>query len=166
MSAALHRMRSRFGHDDGYSLPEILVGLMIGVLVVATAGTMVITLVRSQPAISGRAAQIQQGRTMVETVGRELRQGESIVAASSSALTLLPYVHTGGCGAGPSATTARLCRVSYSCGVQSCARTERNPDGTGSAPARQVVRGISGPNVFSYQPAPGTSASFVGIELV
>jgi hypothetical protein len=124
-----------------------------------------ITVVRSQPAISERAGQIQQGRTMVETIGRELRQGESLLAASASGLTLLTYVPTTACGGGTTGA-ARLCRVTYTCGAQSCTRTERNPDGTGTAPARQVVRGISGPAVFTYQPTASVDAQFVGIQLV
>jgi hypothetical protein len=151
--------------DSAFALPEMLVAIMIGLTVAATAGMVLITVVRSQPAITERAGQVQQGRTMVETIGRELRQGESLLAASASGLTLLTYVPTTACGVGTTGA-ARLCRVTYTCGSQSCTRTERNPDGTGNAPARQVVRGISGPAVFTFQPTASIDAQFVGIQLV
>jgi hypothetical protein len=120
--------------------------------------------VRTQPQVSERAAQIQQGRTMLETVGRELRQGESVSNPTPTGLSVLTYVNSVGCGGAPG-SPAILCRVDYACGATSCTRTELNPDGSGAAPAEAVVRGITGPNVFSYQGASG-DPSYVWARLV
>ena len=119
---------------------------------------------RSQPAVSERAGRVQQGRTMLEVLSRELRQGESVLTPTTSGLSVVTYVNSAACG-GAYATNSILCRVTYTCGSTSCTRTERNPDGSGTGSAETIVRGITGPNVFSYQGTPG-DPSYVGIRLV
>lgn len=157
-----HSVRRRLAANDGYSLPELLVAMVIGLLVSAAGATMVIVALQTQPRATERAAQIQQGRVLLETITRELRQGESIVSVSPSGLELLTYVPVASCGGETGA--ARICRVSYACDATSCARTEY-PDDGGTASARTVVSGISGPEVFSFQGDP-TDPSFVGVSLV
>ena len=65
--------------EAGFSFPELLVGMMIMLLVAAGAMSLVTTLVRSQPKVSERTGQIQQGRTMLERLTRELRQGNAVL---------------------------------------------------------------------------------------
>jgi hypothetical protein len=119
--------------------------------------------VTSQPRTTERAGQIQQGRVMLESLTRELRQGESIVTATSSQLELLTYVSVGTCGAGGPGS-AQLCRVTYTCGSSTCSRTETGPSG-GASSTREVVSGITGPNVFSAQGDP-LDPTYVGVRLV
>jgi prepilin-type N-terminal cleavage/methylation domain-containing protein len=154
--------RSR--RSDGFTLPELLVAAMIALLVAGAGMTLLVTMVRSQPKVSERAGQVQQGRTMLEALSRELRQGESVLSSTASGLSVLTYVNSATCG-GASASTSLLCRVTYACGSTSCTRTEQNPDGTGGASPDEVVRGITGPGVFSYQGTTG-DPSYVGIRLV
>lgn len=158
---AVRRLRCS---ERGFTLPELLVAAMIALIVAGAGMTLLITMVRSQPKVTERAGQVQQGRTMLEALGRELRQGESVLGPTTSSLAVLTYVNSATCG-GASASTSILCRVTYACGSTSCTRTEQNPDGTGGASPEEVVRGITGPSVFSYQ---GTSGdpSYVGIRLV
>jgi prepilin-type N-terminal cleavage/methylation domain-containing protein len=152
------------GSDGGFTLPELLVAAMIALLVAGAAMTLLVTMVQSQPAVSERAGQVQQGRTMLEALSRELRQGESVLNPTTSGLAVLTYVNSATCG-GASASTSILCRVTYACGSTSCTRTEQSPDGTGSAAPETVVRGITGPNVFSYEGTAG-DPSYVGLRLV
>jgi prepilin-type N-terminal cleavage/methylation domain-containing protein len=152
------------GSERGFSLVELLVAFAIA-LIIAVAGMTLLTMaVRSQPRVSERAAQIQQGRTMLETVGRELRQGRAVSNPMPSGLSLLTYVDSVSCG-GAAGSPAILCRVDYACGATSCTRTELNPDGSGAAAPEFVVQGITGPNVFSYQGTIG-DPSYVGLRLV
>jgi prepilin-type N-terminal cleavage/methylation domain-containing protein len=164
MRAMLTGVRERLGSQRGFTIPELTVAALISLIIAAAGMTLVITMVRSQPAVSERAGQVQQGRTMLEVLTRELRQGESVLSPTTSGLSVITYVNSATCG-GAHATTSILCRVTYGCGSTSCTRTERNPDGSGTGSAETVVRGITGPNVFSYQ---GTSGdpSYVGIRLV
>jgi prepilin-type N-terminal cleavage/methylation domain-containing protein len=161
LSRAVRRLRRS---ERGFTLPELLVAAMIGLIVAGAGMTLLVTMVQSQPAVSERAGQVQQGRTMLEVLSRELRQGESVLSPTASGLAVLTYVNSATCG-GASASTSILCRVTYACGSTSCTRTEQNPDGTGSATPETVVRGIMGPNVFSYQGTPG-DPSYIGIRLV
>ena len=164
MVAALRERGRRAGADErGYSLPELIVATMVALIVAAAGMTVVMIAVRSEPKVSERAAQIQQGRTMIERISRELRQGESVSSPSASGLTMLTYVASASCGGAPS-STAILCRVTYACGSTGCTRTERNPNGSGSAPSEQVVSGILGPSVFSYQPS-ASAPEYVGLAL-
>lgn len=144
----------------GFTLIELLVAITIALVVTAAAATVLVAALNKQPRIAERAARIQQGRAMVESITRELRQGESVLTATASNLELLAYVPGSACGAG-----SEVCRVSYSCDAWSCSRTERAADGSGTDPAREVVSGISGPNVFSYAGTVG-DPSYVAVELV
>lgn len=164
MAGGLHRLRLRLADARGYSLPELLVAMVIGLIVSAAGATMVIVALQTQPRASERAAQIQQGRVMLESITRELRQGQSIVGLSASGLEVLTYVPVASCGA-PAVGDARLCRVSYTCDAATCTRIERDADGGGTPRTHLMVSGISGPGVFSFQGDP-TDPAFVGVRLV
>lgn len=146
----MSRIRSRIRSEDGFSFPELMVGTMIMLLVAAGAMSLVTTMVRSQPKVSERTGQIQQGRTMLERVTRELRQGNEVTNASVSGMRIQTFVDGAECGAAPGTTVA--CWVTYACGATSCTRTAE-----GQA-AQTVVRGITGPAVFCYAPWDGQSA--------
>lgn len=148
--------------EGGYSLPELLVAAAIGLIVIGAGMVLLSTVVRSQPQTGERAGQVQQGRTMIERITRELRQAESVATATASNLEMVTYVDSASCG-GPSAPAAIVCRVSYDCVGATCSRTERNPDGSGSAAPVQIVAGIRTPSVFGYQPA--TNPSHVSVTL-
>jgi prepilin-type N-terminal cleavage/methylation domain-containing protein len=160
----MEALRRRLRSESGFTLPELLIALMIGLLIAAGAATMLMVAVKAQPRTSERAAQIQQGRVMLENLTRELRQGETVSNASPSGLQILTYVHTSGCGSGTPGGDARMCLVTYACSDDSCVRTERDPGGGGSAPARTVVTGIADPAVFSYEG--GSDTTYVGVRLV
>jgi type II secretory pathway pseudopilin PulG len=157
---------ARIAGEGGFTLPELLVGILLTVIVAGAAMAVVSFATRTQPQASERAGQLQQGRTMIEQVTREVRQGEAVTAATASSLQILTKVHSATCG-GPGSATAKAiaCQVTYSCTTTACQRTVRNPDGTGSAPTRTMLSGISSSSVFSYSPS-ATNPSYVGVTLV
>jgi hypothetical protein len=164
MESVRRRLCARLREEAGFSIPELLVAAVIGVMV-AGAGMLVLQIAaRAQPQVADRAAQVQQGRTFIERITRELRQGEAVLSASSSGLTILTYVDQLTCGGQPS-PSANFCRITYSCSSSACNRTVRSPDGTGSSPSSTALAGISGPNVFTYQPTM-TSPTYIGLKLV
>jgi type II secretory pathway pseudopilin PulG len=154
----------RAGDERGFTLVETLVGLLLAVLIAGGAMAMVSFATTTQPKTTKRAVQLQQGRTMIEQVTRELRQGETVTSAATTGLQILTSVNNVTCG-GAYAATAITCRVIYACTSTSCQRTVKNPDGTGSGTAKTVVNGISGPNVFTYSPSV-TDPTYVGVRLV
>jgi prepilin-type N-terminal cleavage/methylation domain-containing protein len=162
--AVLRTLWAKARDDErGFSLPELLVAVMVATIVAGAGLTVVMLALRAEPKVADRSAQIQEGRVLIERVSRELRQGTDVLSANATGLQVLTHVGSSACG-GPAASTAIVCRVTYACVSTSCTRTERNPDGSGSAPAQQVVSGIRGPNVFSYQPGP-TDPDYIGITL-
>jgi Tfp pilus assembly protein PilW len=149
--------------EDGYTLVEVLVASVLG-LVVFGAGVIVFTAaVHSQPQQNARGVQVQHARTAAEAIVRELRQGVEVPAATATQLSVVTYVKSATCG-GASAASAIPCRVTYGCASGACTRVEANPDGSAPGPARTVVSGLSSSDVFSYSPTP-TAPAWVGITL-
>lgn len=159
------RTPPRLRDEDGFTLTELLVAVSLMLVIVAAAMGLLVTSDRSQPRISDRASALQQGRVLTERITRELRQGVGVpTTPTASTLSILTYVGHSACGSDQSGA-ARQCQVTYSCATSGvCTRTERNPDGTGTAPAVQVAEGLRSNAVFSYQPTT-QSPSFVGIRL-
>jgi prepilin-type N-terminal cleavage/methylation domain-containing protein len=153
----------RLRRADGFSLPELLIALMIGLLVVGTGVMMFTTAIRSQPGTSDRLAKVRDARSTSERIVRELRQGWGTTTATSSQLSFLTYVHSAPCG-GASGPTATPCRVTYACSAGSCTRTEAQPNGSSPGPTRTVTTGLSGNAVFSYSPS-SAEPTWVGITL-
>ena len=156
--------RSISADDRGFTLPELLVATVLGLLVIGAAVTAFTSTIQSQPRINSQAAAIQQARTTMEQITRELRQGSSVPSASTSQLSVVTYVHSATCG-GATSNTSISCRVSYSCSGGTCTRIEAKPDGTAPGSPVQVVAGLSSDNVFAYTPPSATSPAYVGVTL-
>jgi prepilin-type N-terminal cleavage/methylation domain-containing protein len=152
--------------EEGYTLPELLIALAIGLLVAFGATSMVMMAVKAEPRTSQKAGQLQQGRAMSERLVRELRQGEEVIAPwSASELELLTMVHATSCG-GTGGSSSILCRVEYKCEAGTCTRAERNPDGSGSGPAEELVSGLASSNVFEYESSEeGQPPNYVSVRL-
>jgi type II secretory pathway pseudopilin PulG len=155
--------RPAVGEEHGYTLIELLVAALLGLAIVGAAVPLFISGIRSEPRVSSRAADVQQARTTMERITREVRQGWSLPTATASELSILTYVKATSCG-GESGSTAIACRVTYSCSAGTCTRMVRNPDGSGSAPATPVVTGLADMPVFTYAPD-ATTPTYVGITL-
>jgi hypothetical protein len=143
------RLRRAARDESGFTFPEIAVAIVLATLTAAVGMTIVMFAVRAEPARSDRAADIADARAMVERIGREVRQGETVTNATATELTLLTRIPGSSCTGSTTTGVSALCRVTYTCGT-SCTRTVRNPDGTGSAPPEVLVRGLTGSTVFSY----------------
>lgn len=144
--------------EDGYSLPELLMAAVLLLGLLAVGGMMLGVVVRTQPRVAERSAQIQQGRTMIEQLTRELREGSEVETPFlSSTLTFNTFVRKQACGdstplTSPS-TPARECEVQYACTAGSCRRTEKEPDSATTPSSTLMVEGLNSSEVFSYSPA-------------
>jgi Tfp pilus assembly protein PilW len=136
-----------------------LVGAMIGLIVISGAMFLLMTMTRAQPKTSERAAQIQDGRTMVERITRELRQAEAVTTATATSIELVTGADPQNCGAAADGA----CRVTYACAAALCSRTIALPDGSGTPRTEQVVEGLRSASVFAYSPA--TNPSYVTVTL-
>ena len=150
--------------EGGYTLAEMLVAIMI-TLIAFSSALMVLNIAQtSQPQISHRSESIQEGRVWIERLTRELRQGATMVGTpTASSMTFLTYVQHTSCGSSTAGSSIQ-CRVSYVCTAGTCTRSERNPDGTGTGAADQVVTGLQSNSVFTYTPS-AAGAEYVGVSL-
>lgn len=148
-------------NERGFTLPELMVATAVSLIVVAAGMALLSAAMHRQPATSERASQIQQGRVMAESLVRELRQGES-VSGTPTNLVIATYVNSAACG-GAHASTAILCRVTYTCAADACTRTEARPDGSSPGSPVTVVSGIANPSVFDYSPT--TNPTYVSVRL-
>lgn len=151
--------RLRLAGDAGFTLTELLMASVIGLLVVGTGAMVFTAAVRSQPGQSARSEAIRDGRTMTERLVRELRQGDELDASAgdswgSQSLSFRTFVHNSPtCVSTDPAQETALCRVTYTC-TEACTRAEADPQTGAQGTALQVISGLASPDVFSYQTDP------------
>jgi prepilin-type N-terminal cleavage/methylation domain-containing protein len=146
----------------GMTLIELLIAASVGLVVVGGALTMFVGAIRSEPRTASKVAAIQQARTTVERITRELRQGLETPTHSSSQLAIVTYVKAATCG-GAAASTSIPCRVTYTCSSEECTRVVAQPNGTAPGPSVQVASNLANNNVFSYSPA--SDPTYIGVSL-
>jgi Tfp pilus assembly protein PilW len=149
--------------EGGYTLIELLVAATMGLVVMGAAVMMFIGAVKSEPRTSSKIAAIEQGRTAVERITRDVRQASSVPTYSASQLALITYVKQSTCNGGPGGIAIQ-CRVTYSCAAGSCTRTVAQPNGSSSGVPVQVVSGLFSSAPFVYTPV-GSEPGFVEVSL-
>jgi Tfp pilus assembly protein PilW len=152
---------TRSRDEGGFTLVEFLTATVMAMILLGGGVMMFTTGIRNQPRVESQAAAIQQARTGMERMVRELRQGSSVPNASGSSIAVVTYVDGATCG-----TTTPLCRVTYACTAGSCTRAIARPDGTSPAAPVTVVSGISNSSsVFTYTPPTATSGATINVTL-
>jgi type II secretory pathway pseudopilin PulG len=148
------------------TLIELLIATAAGLVVIGGAFTMFAGAIHSQPRDSAKVAALQEARTTLDRITRELRQGLEVVSSSptpsTTQMAIVTYVKAATCG-GAAASTAIPCRVQYTCGGTTCSRVVEQPNGGSPGPAVQVASGLTTPNVFNYSPS-ATDPSYVGVS--
>jgi prepilin-type N-terminal cleavage/methylation domain-containing protein len=156
-AAALRR------EEHGLTLIELLIATAVGLVVVGGALTMFMGAIRSEPRTASKVAAIQQARTTVDRITRELRQGlETPTTPSETELAIVTYVKAATCG-GAGASTSIPCRVTYECEAGECTRVVAQPDGSAPGPPVQVASGLTSDEVFTYLPDK-TDPTYVGVS--
>ena len=97
---ALRRRLARLRRDGeaGFTLIELLVAATMSVILVGAAASMVISAVRTQPAISKKAQNVTTARWQLERIVRELRNGIQVESAAPGEVTILTRVRRQSCG--------------------------------------------------------------------
>ncbi len=158
--------KSRHRQEQGFTLIEMLVAMIMSVIVVGAAVSMLISSMHSQASQTARADQIGTARNAIEKITVDIRQGRSATYESPQRIKLDTQCHAGG--------VASECEVSYSCANGVCTRK------VGSGPPKVVMSGLAATNgeeVFcvipSTKPQPNTEcgpsngqpAAFVGVTV-
>lgn len=173
MRRFLRRRSIELRDERGFTLIEMLVATLMSVIIVGGSCAMLISAVRDQPALSGKAQNVTTARYQLERVVRDLRNGIELETMAPSEVTLTTRVRRVSCGGAvatsPSAQPIE-CEVIYRCSGSSCTRTE---GGTTTV----AFSGIGSTNVFCFVPsaetdptqcgAPkiGSTPAYVGINL-
>jgi len=153
--------RRLVGEEAGFTLTELLSATALSMIVIAVGVTLFTAGIKSQARINSQAAAIQDARTTMERLTREVRQATTVPSATGSQLAIVTYVDDASCG-----STTPVCRVTYSCVTSGkCTRTVARPDGSSPGPSTTVVEGLSSTNVFTYTPPTPTAPASVGITL-
>lgn len=148
--------------ERGLTLVELLIAASVGLVVVGGALTMFVGAIRSEPRTASQVTAIQEARTTVDRITRELRQGLETPTASPTQLAIVTYVKAATCG-GAVASTSIPCRVTYTCSSGKCTRVVAQPNGTAPGPAAQVASGLASNSIFSYLPN-STDPTYVGVS--
>jgi len=151
----------RLADEAGFTLTELLMATVLGLMVVGIGTVVFSAAIHSQPGQSSRGTAIRDGRTMTERLVRELRQGEALDTTagdswSSQSISFRTFVHRSTCGGG-FAAHARLCRVTYTCTAGACTRAEANPQTGASGGASRQIYGLATSSVFTYQTNPAAN---------
>ena len=143
------------------TLVELMLAALLGLVVIGGAFTMFAGAIHSQPRDSAKVAAMQEARTAVDRITRELRQGWETPTATASQLAIVTYVKQATCN-GSAASTAIPCRVTYSCSGTTCTRVVSQPNGSSPGSTVTVASNLSGINVFTYSPS-AADPSYVGV---
>ena len=156
--------RSISADDRGFTLPELLVATVLGLLVIGAAVTAFTSTIQSQPRINSQAAAIQQARTTMEQITRELRRGRACRAHQPPSSRWSPTST-----ARPAGAQSRTRRSAVASAIRAPAgpalASRPSPTEPGPGPPVQVVAGLSSDNVFAYTPPSATSPAYVGVTL-
>jgi type II secretory pathway pseudopilin PulG len=154
------KIRSQLRHDGGFTLIEMMVGMLLTVAIFMLALPVIDGAFKTEGRVETAALSVGDARVFSERVGRDLRLSDHVYSADQNSLSVEIYVHHTACGSGlPSAETdaSILCRVDYTCSGGSGAFTCTRQEG-GAAPVT-LVSGLSDGNVFSYPCPPNPLSS-------
>jgi len=172
----MSRLRRRLaagGGEGGFTLVELLVASAMGVILLGVAGSMVLSAMRDQPALSKKAQHISSARWVLERLTREIRNGVAVDRETPESVSFRTYVRRTACGAEgtlPSNSPAIECEVTYTCTTSACTRTETEPGVFEGGTPTTIFSGIESSNVFSYLPEPEEEgeepeATYIGVTL-
>lgn len=152
MRRRLQRLRS----EEGYTLIELLVASMMGVVVMGTVALLVISAVKDQPKISKQAQNITTARWVLDRLTHEIRNGVLVTTADPDEFSFQTYLRRKSCGGSASLAStspAIKCQVTYICAATACSRREAAPNSASGTP-EEVFSGIDSSDVFEYTPEP------------
>jgi type II secretory pathway pseudopilin PulG len=153
--------------EAGITLVELLIASTMSIVVVGAATSMLISAVKDQPELSGRAQSISSARWVLERLTREIREGVKVDNATASSVSFQTYVRHTTCGGTtpPAGTSPSIkCEVTYTCTTTSCSRKETALGTLIGGTPRTIFSGIDDANVFSYTPS-AAAATYVGVTL-
>jgi type II secretory pathway pseudopilin PulG len=149
------RLRKRDG-EDGFTLVELLVATALGIVVMGAVVALVLSAVRYQPKISKETQNVSTARWMLERLTRELRNGIAVKEGTASRISFEGYVRHSTCGGTttlPAGSPSIKCRITWDCTTTACSRNETSPETPSAGFPKQVFKGLSSDQIFTYVPS-------------
>jgi hypothetical protein len=139
------------------TLVEVLVAMVMSLVIVSASTAMLISAVRDQPALSGKAQNVSTARWQLERIVRELRSSIKVETATASELSVVATMRRATCGGSvstdPNAEPIK-CKVTYRCTGTACTRNEATLGGTPVGTPTVALSGLDDPgNVFCFVPS-------------
>lgn len=159
------RKHSDLSHEDGFTLPELVVATAMTLIIFAAALGLLAFSGRTQPKISTQNSKIEGAQIAMERISRELRQTYSVVQSptpTASSLTINTYVPAGAACNSSAGGSARACKVVYSCSSGACTRIISELNGSGASSPTTIITGLASISVFSYTPS-SAAANAIGV---
>jgi Tfp pilus assembly protein PilW len=163
--ARLRRRLATLDGEAGMTLIELLVSMIMAMIVVGGATAMMISAVRDQPRQQKQTENIDTARYELERITREIRNGVSITASSSTSVSFVARERRTTCGGSlqtNSSKAAITCQILYTCTTISCTRTERAVGATSGGAVSTIVTGINSAEVFCFVPSSNTDPTVCG----
>lgn len=150
-------MRRLAREESGLTLIEMLVASLMSVVIVGAGCAMLISAVRSQPALSKKSQNVTTARYQLERLVREIRNGVQVEpGGTSSQVTIRGRLRRDACGGAvqtdPSAEPVE-CLITYSCSGESCTRQEKTLGATPVGVATVAASGLGSTEVFCFVPS-------------
>jgi type II secretory pathway pseudopilin PulG len=166
--AALRSFRNRLLAQQGWTLVELLVGMVMLIAVFMAALPIIESASNTEGRIQTAAFSIADARNFSDRMLRDLRSTKDVLPGSNaSSITVDTFVGHN-CATGTASTTSTPCRVTYSCtGASpdvSCQRSEYDVKSGLNGPTETAIRGLMSSNIFAFGGALD-NASFVSIDL-
>ncbi len=163
----LKSIRNRLPAEDGWTLVELLVGMVMLLAIFMAALPIIEGAAKTEGRIQTAAFSISDARNFSDKLLRDLRSTKDVVSSNGSSITVDTYVgHV--CATGTPSTTSEECRVAYSCTGTSpdvdCLRSEFDvTSGVAGTPVT-AARGLMSSNIFAFS-GPLDRPNFVSIDL-
>jgi type II secretory pathway pseudopilin PulG len=159
------RLRQESG-EGGFTLVELMVASLMGVVVMGAVASLMISAVREQPKISKESQNISSARWMLERLTHELRNGIAVKEGTASKISFEGYVRHSACGGSTvlgASSPAIKCRITYECTTTACSRKETSP-ATTTGLAKPIFSGLTSNQIFTYVPS-AANATYVKATL-
>jgi type II secretory pathway pseudopilin PulG len=136
----------RLARENGFTLVELLVGMMLAIIVFTAITALLIDGVHDQTTMENRSYQLQRGEVAMEQLVRNLREATSVTLLSSRSITYSEPIATG------------VETIAFSCSSTTDACTQ-----TIAGVAKTAVTDVTNSNIFTASPS--SSPTYIGITL-